>query len=92
MEPAGPTARTHRDPTKHTLWYYTLTIQPGAVTQIKLALSLTLPDTHNALQPGMFTMYWIFPTDTSMVPQVAEPPLPPTITALAKAAQAMAHR
>ena len=27
-----------------------------------------------------------------MVPQVGEPPLPPTVTALAKAAQAMAHR
>ena len=27
-----------------------------------------------------------------MVPQVAEPPLPPTVTALAKAAQAVAHR
>ena len=62
------------------------------VTQIEEALSLTLPDTHNASQPGMFTMYWNFPTDTAMVPQVAEPPLPFTITALAKAAQAMAHR
>ena len=40
----------------------------------------------------MFRTYWTFPTDTTMVPQVAEPTLPPTVTALAKAAQAMAHR
>ena len=92
MEPARRAARTHRDPTKHTLWHYPTTIHPEAVTQIKEALSLTLPDTHNADQPEMFTIYWNFPTDTGMVPQVAEPPLPPTVTALAKAAQAMAHR
>ena len=53
---------------------------------------MTLPDTHNAQQPGMCTTYWNFPTDTSMVPQVTEPTLPPTVTALAKAAQGMAHR
>ena len=92
MEPAGRTARTQRDATKHTLWHYPTAIHPEAVTQIKEALSLTLRDTHNAHQPGMFTIYWNFPTDTGMVPQVAEPPLPPTVTALAKAAQAMAHR
>ena len=92
MESAGCAARTHRDPTKHTLWHYPSTIHPEAVTQIKEALSVTLPDTHNAHQPGMFTIYWNFPTDTGMLPQVAEPPLPPTVTALAKAAQAMAHR
>ena len=92
MESAGRTTRTHRDPTKHTLWHYPTTIHQEALTQIKEALSLTLPDTHNAHQPGMFTIYWNFPTDTSMVPQVAEPPMPPTVTALAKAAQAMAHR
>ena len=92
MEPAGRTAQTHRDPTKHTLWHYPTTIHPEAVTQIKETLSLTLPDTHNAHQPGKFTIYWNFPTDTGMVPQVAEPPLPPTVMALAKAAQAMAHR
>ena len=86
MEPAGRAARTHRDPTKHTLWHYNTTIHPEAVTQIKEALSLTLPDTHNAHQPGMFTIYWNFPTDTGMVPQVAERPLPPTVTAPAKAA------
>ena len=63
-----------------------------AVKQIKEASSLTLPDTHNARQPRMFTIYWNFPTDTGTVPQVAEPPLLPTVTALAKAAQAMAHR
>ena len=40
----------------------------------------------------MFTTYWNFATDTGMVPQVAEPTLPPTVTALAKAAQAMGHR
>ena len=39
----------------------------------------------------MFTIYWKFPTATGMVPQVAEPSLPPAVTALAKAAQAMAH-
>ena len=92
MEPAGRAARTHRDPTKHTPSHYSTTIQPRAVTQIKEALSLTLPDTHNAHQPGMFTIYWNFPTDTGMVPQVAEHPLPPSVPALAKAAQAMAHR
>ena len=92
MEPAGRAARTHRAPTKHTLWHYPTTIHPEAETQIKEALSLTLPDTGNAHQPGMFTIYWNFPTDTGMVPQVAEPTLPPTVMALAKAAQAMAHR
>ena len=91
IEPAGRTALKHQDPTKHTLWHYLTTIHPEAVTQIKEALSLTLPDTH-AHQPGMFTIYWNPPTDTRMVPQVAEPRLPPTVTALAKAAQAMAHR
>ena len=92
MKPAGRTAQTNRNPTKHTLWHYPTTIRPEAVTQIKEALSLTLPDTHNAHQPGMFTIYWNFPTDDGMVPQVAEPPLPCTVTALAKAAKAMAHR
>ena len=90
MEPAGRAARTHRDPTKHTPWHYATTIHPEAVPQIKEALSLTLPDTHNAHQPGMFTTYWNFLT--GMVPQVAEPTLPPTVTALAEAAQAMAPR
>ena len=92
VEPAGRTARTHRDPTKPTFWYYPTNIYPKAVAQIKEALPLTLPDTHNARQPGMFTTYWNVPTDTGMVPQVAEATLPPTVTALAKAAQAMAHR
>ena len=91
-EPAGRAARTHRGATKHTLWHCPTTIHPEAVTQIKEALSLTLPDTHNAHQPGMSTTYWKFPTDTGMVPQVAEPTLLPTVTALAKAAQAMVHR
>ena len=92
MEPVGRAGRTNRDPTKHTLWHYPTTIHHYAVTQIKEVLSLTLPDTHNANQPGMFTTYWNFPTETGMVPQVAESTLPPTVTALAKAAQAMAHR
>ena len=92
MEPAERLARTHLDPTKHSLWHYPTTIHSEAVTQIKEALSLTLLDTHNAHQPGMFIIYWNFSTDTGMVPQVAEPPLPPTVTALANAAQAMAHR
>ena len=78
MEPAGRAACTNRDPTKHTLWHYPATIPPEAVTQIKEALSLSVPDTHNANQQGMFTIYWNFPTDTSMVPQVAESTLPPT--------------
>ena len=92
IEAAGRTAQAHRNPTKHTFWHYPTTIHPEAVTQIKETLSLTLPDTHNAHQPGKFTVYWNFRTDTGMVPQVAEPPLPPTVTALARAAQAMAHR
>ena len=91
-EPAGRAARTRRDPTEHTLWHYPTTIHPEAVTQIKEALSLTLPDTQHAHQPGMFTTYCNFPTDTGMVPQVAECTLLPTVTALAKAAQAMGHR
>ena len=57
MEPAGRTARTHRDPTKHTLWHYPTTIHPEAVTHIKEALSLTIPETHNAHQPDW--IYWI---------------------------------
>ena len=32
MEPAGSAARTHREPTKHTLWHYPTTIHPEAVT------------------------------------------------------------
>ena len=91
-EPVGHVARTDRDATKHTLLHYPTTIHAEAVAQIKEALSLTLPNTHNAHQPGMFTTYWNFSTDTGNVPQVAESTLPPTITALAKAAQAMAHR
>ena len=31
MEPAGRAARTHQDPTKHTLWHYPTTIHPDAV-------------------------------------------------------------
>ena len=92
MEPAGRTPQSHLDPTKHTLWHYPTTIHPEAVTRIKVALSLTLPDSHNTHQLGMFTKYWKFPTDTGMVPKVAEPPLPPDVTALAKAAQATALR
>ena len=92
MEPARRAARTQRDATKHTLWHYPTSIHPEAVARFKEALSLTLLDTHNAHQPGMFTTYWNFPTDTGMVPQVAESTLPPTVTTLAKAAQAMAHR
>ena len=78
--------------TKHTPWHYPTTIRPEAVSHIKEALSLTLPDTHNAHQPGMFTTYWNYPTDTGMVLQVDVPTLAPTVTALARAAQAMAHR
>ena len=92
MEPAGRAARTHRGAPKHTPWHYPTTIHPEAVTQIKEALSLNFPDTNNAHEPGMFMTCWNFPTNTGMVPQVAEPTLPPTCTALAKAAEAMAHR
>ena len=92
MEPVGRAARTHRGATMHTPWHYPTTIHPEAVTQIKEALSLTLPDTHNTQQAGMFTTYWNLLTDTGMVPQIAELTLPPTVTALAKAAQAIAHR
>ena len=77
--------------TKHSLWHSPTTIHPEAVTEIKEALFLTLPDTQNAHQLGMFTIYWNLPTDTAMVPQVAERAQPPIVTALAKAAQAMAH-
>ena len=62
------------------------------MSQIKEALSLDLPDTHNAHQPGGFTAYWSFLTAAGMVAQVAEPPLPPSVTALIRAVQAMAHR
>ena len=86
MEPAGRAPRTRRGATKHTLWHYPTTVLPEAVTQIKEARSLTLPDTHNAHQQGMFTTYWNFPTDTGMVPGVAAPTLPPTVTALTGAA------
>ena len=92
MEPAGRAARTHRDPTKHTLWHYPTSVHPEAVTQITEALSLTLRDSHNAHQTGMFTIYLYFSTDTVMVPQVAKPPMLRTVMALARAAQAMAHR
>ena len=92
MEPAGRDARTHQCATKHPLWHYPTPIHPEAVTQIKEALSLALLDTHNADHPGTFSTYWNFHTDTGMVPQVNEPTLPLTVTALAKAAQAMAHR
>ena len=71
MEPAGRTARTHRYPTKHTLSHYPTAIHPDTVTQIEEALSLTLRDTHNTHQPRMFTIYWNFPKNTGMVPQVA---------------------
>ena len=82
--PAERAARTHLDPTKHTFWHYHTTIHPAAVTQIKEALSPTLPDNHNAHHPGMFTIYPNFRTDIGIVSQVAEPPLPPTVTALAR--------
>ena len=92
MEPARRAARTHQGgqqahppalPNYHT---------PRGSDPIKEALSPTLPDTHKAHQPGIFTTYWNFPTDTGMVPQVDEPTLPPTVTGLAKATQAMVHR
>ena len=92
VEPKKRATQTYHSTTKHTVWHYPITIHPEAVSQIKEALSLDLPDTHNAHQPGAFTTYWSFPTAAGMVPQVAKPALPPTATALAKAVQAMARR
>ena len=92
MEPAKLAGQTYHRTAKHTVWHYPTTIHPEAVAQIKEALSLDLPDTDNAHQPGSFTTYWSFPTAASMVRQVAEHALPPTVMALAKAVQAMACR
>ena len=75
-----------------TVSHYLTTIHPQAVSQIKEALSLDLPDTHNAHRLGGFTAYWSFPTAAGMVAQVAELALQPSVTALAKAVQAMARR
>ena len=90
MEPAKRAPKTYHSTAKHTVWHYSTTIHPEAVSQIKEALSLDLPDIHNAHQPGAFTTYWSFPTAAGMVSEVAEPASPPPITALAKAVQAMA--
>ena len=89
-EPAKRATQTCLSTTRHTVWHYPTTIHPEAVSQIKVALSLDFPDTHNAHQPGSFTAYWSFPTAAGMVAQVAEPTLPPSVTAVAKAVQAMA--
>ena len=72
-----PPKRYHRT-AKHTVWHYPTPVHPGAVSQIKEALPLHLPDSHNAPQPGAFITYWSFPTAAGIVPQVAEPALPPT--------------
>ena len=56
-EPAKRTTQTYLSTAKHTVWHYPTTIQPEAVSQIKQAPSLDLPDIHNAHQPGAFTTY-----------------------------------
>ena len=92
MEPAKRATQLCLSTARHTVWHYPTTIHLGVVTQIKKALSLDLPDTHNAHQPGAFTAYWSFTTTAGLVAQVAEPTLPPSVTALTKAVQAMALR
>ena len=92
MEPGNRATQTYLSTAKHTVWHYPTTRHPEAVSEIKEAFSLDLPDTHKAHKPGAVTTYWSFPTAAGMVPQLAEPALPPSVTALAEAVQAMAHR
>ena len=68
MEPAKCATQIHHSTVKHTIWNYPTTIDRIAVSLIKEVLSLKLPETHNTHQPGAFTAYWNFRTDTSMVP------------------------
>ena len=92
MVPAKRATQTCLSTAKHTIWHYPTTIHPEAVSQIEETLSLEPPDTHNARKPGGFTAYWSFPTAAGMVAKVAEPTLPPSVTAPTKAVQAMARR
>ena len=92
MEPAKRSTQKHLYNAKHTAWQYPTTLHPEAVAELKMTLSLEHADTHNAYQPGAFTTQWHFPTDTAMVPQTTEPPMTPSVTGLARAAQTMARR
>ena len=92
MESRKQATQTYLSTAKHTVWHYPTTIHPEAVSQMKEALSLDLPDTHNTHQPGAFTLYWSFLTSAGMVPQMAESALLPSVTALAKAVQTMVRR
>ena len=85
IEPAKQAIQTCPSTARHTVWHYPTSIHPEAVFQMKEALSLDLPDTHNAHLPGAFTAYWSFPRATGMVAQVAKPTLPPSVTTLTKA-------
>ena len=82
MEPAKYTTQAHGSTTINTIGQYPTTIRSEAVAQIKGALSLEHPDTHNAHRQRAFTADWNFPTDRGMVPQVSEPTLPPTVQRL----------
>ena len=52
MEPAKRATQRFLSTAKDTVWHYPTTIHPEAVSQIMEALSLDLPDTHNASQRG----------------------------------------
>ena len=71
MELAKQATKTYHSTTKHTVWHYPTTIHPEAVSGIKKALPLDLPDTHNAHRPGAFTTHWSFRTATGMLLQEA---------------------
>ena len=92
MEAAKRATQAHHRTAKRNVWHRPTTLNSGAVAHIKEVLTVDFRDTHKAHQPGAFTAYWNFPTDTSMVPQVAVPALQPTVTALARVAQATARR
>ena len=92
MEPAKRATEAHQSTAKITVCHYGTTIHLETVSEIKEALFMDLPGTHNAHQRGAFTVYWSFPMAAGMVPQVAEPALPATLTALPRAVQAMAQR
>ena len=92
MEPASRATQIYHRAAKHTIWHYSTTIQPEAVSQIKGALSLEPPGSQNTHQLGAFTAYQRFSTAARMLPQVAEATLPPTVRALARAVQTMARR
>ena len=85
MEPAKCAMQAHQSTAKNTVWRYPTTIRPEAVSQIREALSLNLPGTHKAHQPGALTSYSTFPTAAGMVPQKNTP-------SPHRAVKAMAHR